>query len=255
MGKDDVIRVYWQPGCTSCLRTKEFLTRYDVPFESRNVLADDQAFEELARFGLRHVPIVTRGDRWANGAILKDVADLVGIEGVDMTMLSPQELWRRLGLFLDGTMRFYAQIPDAALHNLLPNRPRSYTDLVYHIFSNADAFVEEKEGIPLVVESYRRRPAEGANGREHIAAYAQTVRSRLNDWHVNAFAACDWKKRADVFYGEQNQHQFLERTVWHCGQHARQLMWVLEGMNVQVKDPIPAQSFAGLPMPQKVWDD
>lgn len=58
-----------------------------------------------------------------------------------------------------------------------------------------------------------------------------------------------------MFYGEQNQHQFLERTVWHCGQHARQLMWVLEGMNVQVKDPIPAQSFAGLPMPQKVWDD
>ncbi len=251
----DVVRVYWQPGCTSCLRTKEFLTRYDVAFESRNVLADEAAFGELARFGLRHVPIVTKGERWANGAILKDVAELVGIEGVDMTMLAPQELWRRLILFLDGALRFYGQIPDRSLHDQLPNRPRSYTDLVYHIFSNADAFVEEKEGIPLVVESYRRRPAADANGRSDIAAYAQRVFARLNDWHDRKFKDCDWKSKADVFYGEQNQHQFLERTAWHCAQHVRQLMWVLEGLDVTVRQPISSQEFAGLPMPQKVWDD
>ncbi len=63
--RDDAIRVYWQPGCTSCLRTKEFLSKNGVPFLSRNVLADDSAFEELKRFGLRQVPIATKGDRWA----------------------------------------------------------------------------------------------------------------------------------------------------------------------------------------------
>ena len=71
------IRVYWQPGCTSCLRTKEFLTRHGIPFASRNVLGDDQAFEELAHFGLRQVPIVTKGESWANGQVLADVAKLV----------------------------------------------------------------------------------------------------------------------------------------------------------------------------------
>jgi arsenate reductase-like glutaredoxin family protein len=91
----EVIRVYWQPGCTSCLRTKEFLTRYDIPFESRNVLGDPNAFEELAEFGLRQVPIVTKGKKWANGQVLKDVADLVGIQGINLNML------HQFSLFLD----------------------------------------------------------------------------------------------------------------------------------------------------------
>src|SRR3546814_11843579 len=61
--KNTEIRVYWQPGCTSCLRTKEFLSSHGIPFVSRNVLADENAFAELSRFGLRQVPIVTLGDK------------------------------------------------------------------------------------------------------------------------------------------------------------------------------------------------
>src|SRR6185295_2678460 len=34
------IKAYWQPGCTSCLRMKEFLTKHGVPFVSVNVLED-----------------------------------------------------------------------------------------------------------------------------------------------------------------------------------------------------------------------
>ena len=35
------IKAYWQPGCTSCLRMKEFLTKHGVPFVSVNVLEDN----------------------------------------------------------------------------------------------------------------------------------------------------------------------------------------------------------------------
>ena len=59
----DTIEVYWQPGCTSCLRSKEFLTKRGIAFNSRNVLVDAAAFGDLACRGLRQVPIVTRGDR------------------------------------------------------------------------------------------------------------------------------------------------------------------------------------------------
>ena len=41
----DEISVYWQTGCTSCLRTKEFLTEHGVAFRSRNVLEDDAALD------------------------------------------------------------------------------------------------------------------------------------------------------------------------------------------------------------------
>jgi hypothetical protein len=53
----DAIRAYWMTGCSSCLRTKEFLQKNGVPFLSRNVLQDETAFQELERFGLKQVPI------------------------------------------------------------------------------------------------------------------------------------------------------------------------------------------------------
>lgn len=251
----DVIRVYWQPGCTSCLRTKEFLTRHGIEFESRNVLADTEAFKELSAFGLRQVPIVTKGDKYANGQVLKDVAELVGVTGINLSVLPVDELYGRLQTILAGSERFFRQIPDNALHNLLPNRPRSYTDLVYHIFNNADAFIEEKEGIPLTFDSYNRFPAPDHNSRQDILDYAAHVNKRLNDWFTKNQSSFDWKAKADVYYGDQTQHQFLERTTWHSGQHARQMMWVLEGMSIAPDNPLPPSTFEGLPMPEKVWDD
>jgi glutaredoxin len=252
---DDAIRVYWQPGCTSCLRTKEFLTRNGVPFLSRNVLADPEAYEELKRFGLRQVPIVTRGNRWANGQVLTDVANLVGVHGLKVSMLAVDELQRKIVVVLSGAARFYRQIPDARLHDLLPNRPRSYTDLVYHIFNNVDAFLEEKAGIPLTFDSYNRFPAPGANSREHILAYISAVQRNFESWTQGAGRSLDWSSRADVYYGEQTQHQFLERTTWHSGQHTRQLMWVLEGLGITPDGALSSDVFAGLPLPEKVWDD
>ena len=68
------VKAYWQPGCTSCLRMKEFLTRHRVPFVSVNVLADPDGYAELAKLGVRSVPIVQRGADWANGQVLRDVA-------------------------------------------------------------------------------------------------------------------------------------------------------------------------------------
>jgi glutaredoxin len=41
----EALTVYWAPGCSSCLRTKEFLTRHGVDFVSVNVVADQAAFD------------------------------------------------------------------------------------------------------------------------------------------------------------------------------------------------------------------
>jgi len=40
------VKVYWQPGCSSCLKTKEFLLANGVEFESINVLEDEKGFKE-----------------------------------------------------------------------------------------------------------------------------------------------------------------------------------------------------------------
>ncbi len=253
--RDSEIYVYWQTGCTSCLRTKEFLAEHDIPFQSRNVLEDETALDELSRFGLRQVPIVVRGDNWANGQILGDVARLVGLAWGDSRLLPPEELHSRLTAIIEGTDRFLRQLPEASLDTHLPNRPRSYADLVYHIFNIVDAFVEHSEGIPLVYEAYYRLPPKDMQSIEGLSDYGHHVAGRLDTWFAGPGRDADWSAKADVYYGDQTLHDFLERTAWHSGQHARQLMWVLERMDIAPDRPLGEETFAGLPMPVQVWDD
>lgn len=250
------VSVYWQPGCTSCLRAKEYLTRNNVPFRSRNVLADDAAYAELARFGLKRVPIVSKGDQWVDGQSLKDIARLVGIAHKETRQLPPPELVARLFAVIDGAGRYVGQIAPAALENtVLPNRPRSLTQLAYHLFNVADAFVEHEEGIPLTFASYCREPAPGTMSKAELLAYGAKVRDRVEAWWRDKGQSRDWKAQAQVYYAEQTMHDYLERTTWHAGQHTRQLMWAMQDkLGIAADRPLGPETFGDLPMPQSIWD-
>lgn len=252
---DEPISVYWQPGCTSCLRTKEFLTRHGVRFASRNVLEDETALAELARVGLKQVPIVTRGDEWVDGQVLKDVARIAGIAFGGPKLVPVPELRKRVDAILRGAGRFLCQLPERELQTQLPNRPRTYADLAFHIFNIADAFLEHEAGVPLTFDAYNRVPPPKMQTKVALATYGQDVRRRLDAWFASCGASRDWNAKADVYYGEQTMHEFLERTTWHAGQHTRQLMWVLERLGVNPERPLGPELFEGLPMPESVWDD
>ena len=110
-----VIKAYWQPGCTSCLRMKEFLSKHGVPFVSVNVLEDKNAFAELETLGIRSVPIVRRGEDWANGQVLRDVARVAGIAWGGARVLPAAELAMRLIEIQSAAQWLFAQIPDDKL--------------------------------------------------------------------------------------------------------------------------------------------
>lgn len=253
--QDDTPRVYWQPGCTSCLRTKEFLDKRGIAFVSRNVLADEGAIDELGRFGLKQVPIVIKGERWADGQVLADVAELVGLPTLDMKMLPIAELRARLDAVLDGTQRFLAQLPEDQLGTLQPNRPRSYRDLVYHIFNIADAFLEHEAGTPLVHQAYDRVAGPDQQSKAGLSAYGRKVQDGIASWFDAHGSTENWQAPAQVYYGKQTLHEYFERTTWHAGQHSRQLMWALEGLGIAPDRPLGRETFEGLPMPEKVWED
>ena len=177
------IKAYWQPGCTSCLRMKEFLARHGVPFVSVNVLEDQEGFAELAALGLRTVPIVRRGTDWANGQVLRDVARVAGIPWGGASMLPVPEMCDRLVEIQTTAQRLFAQIPDAALGTQLPRRPRSYAQLAYHIFNIADAFLEhEVQGLPLREGAYDRVPPPQMNTKAKLLAYGADVVGRFQAW-------------------------------------------------------------------------
>jgi hypothetical protein len=50
-------------------------------------------------------------------------------------------------------------------------------------------------------------------------------------------------------------HEVLERSAWHPAQHARQLMLLLEDLGIEPQGRLSAQDLAGLPLPEKAWDD
>jgi hypothetical protein len=235
---------------------KEFLSKHGVPFVSVNVLEDKEGFAELAALGIRSVPIVRRGNEWANGQVLRDVARVAGIAWGGAPVLPTPELADRLVDIQSAAQRLFAQIPDDKLGRMLPHRPRSYAQLGYHIFNIADAFLEhEVEGLPLKEGAYGRVPPPAIDGKAKILAYGHDVLERFRAWWDGSGRTTDFSRKAHVYYGDVTLHEYLERTTWHSGQHVRQLMMVLDMLGIAPDRPPGKETFAGLPMPDKVWDE
>jgi hypothetical protein len=235
---------------------KEFLTKHGVRFISVNVLEDKDAFAELETLGIRSVPIVRRGEDWANGQVLREVARVAGIAWGGAPLLPAPELAARLIAIQTAAQRLFAQLPDDELGRMLPHRPRSYAQLAYHVFNIGDAFLEhEVQGLPLKEGAYGRVPPPEMNTKAGILAYGQDVLGRFQAWWDGPGRTTDFSRKANVYYGDVTLHEYLERTTWHSGQHVRQLMMVLDMLGIEPSKPPAEETFAGLPMPDKVWDD
>ncbi len=203
------------------------------------------------------VPVVTRGDAWANGQILRDVADIAGIDLGEEKILPPEELVRRINLVLTAEQRLFGQMPEDKMQGEVPGRPRTFANLAWHTFNVVDAWLElVVDGTPLVNGAYNRNAPKDKARKADILAYGADVQTRFNAWWEQQGQYLDYSEHADVYYGEQSLHDFLERTTWHSGQHCRQMAMILETfIGIAPKDPLGPEVWAGLPMPEKVWDD
>jgi DinB superfamily len=208
-------------------------------------------------FGVRMLPLVTRGSRYANGQSLRDTAELVGVDISEMTILPVEELVRRVNLVLEGEQRFFGQMPEDKMQGEVPGRPRTFANLAWHTFNVVDAWLEhEIDGTPLVNGAYNRNAPKGKDSKADILAYGADVQKRFNAWWETQGVHTDFGERAETYYAEQSKHDFLERTTWHSGQHVRQMMMILtDFIGVTPDRPLGPETWVGLPMPEKVWDD
>src|SRR2546427_10885409 len=115
------VKVFWQPGCTSCLRTKEFLTKSGVDYESINVHGNPAGMEELRKLGARSVPIVARGGQFVFAQTLGDVIKFLDLKVRLQERLSPDELVMKVELGLAAAARYILQIPVELLHEPFRN--------------------------------------------------------------------------------------------------------------------------------------
>ena len=223
---------------------------------SRNVLTDEGALDELLALGTRQLPVISRGKDWVNGQSLKEIARLVGIDlgTAQAPAARGAGAAHRRGAGWRGAL-LRAVPRGLAWATSCPGRPRSYAQLAWHLFNVVDAFLEHEQGIPLSRLPPTTACREDGTTRPEILAYGADVKRRFGAWWEGAKARTDWPDKASVYYGDVSRHEFLERTTWHAGQHARQLMWVLEDKFADRPGrPDRPRHLEGLPMPEKVWD-
>jgi len=243
--------VYWQPGCTSCLKTKEFLRSHGIPFESVNVREDAGAMERLARLGAKSIPVVTRGDEFVFGQDLDAVAHFVGV-AVTRTKLPTPVLVARLIALLDLAAIYAEGLPESSSGTRLPGRERTYLDLAYHVPQIVVGFLDAALGGRLTFEHFERRPPEHVVTGADAARITRSVSHALAVWWSVNQARLPLS--VDTYYGLQPLDGVLERTTWHAAQHVRQLERVLQLLGVESRALLPASLLDGLPLPHDVWD-
>jgi glutaredoxin len=245
------LRVYWAPGCSSCLRMKEFLTRHGVSFKSINVFENPSALHELVKLGIRSVPIAVRGNDWSDGQVLGDLARLAEIP-LSQESLSPVELVKRQDVFLGKALALVAQLPGSEVEATLPGSPRSNLQLGAHICCIVEIFLDALEkGRSVEAVDYATYP--DVHTIAELLAYGTSVQNRFRAWWANAEGKTDFTAPANVYF-RATLHEFFERSVWHSGQHARQLQAVIEGLGIKPTNPITKSDLAGLPMPETVYE-
>ena len=210
---------------------------------------------ELQALGVRSVPVVTRGKDYVFGQMLKDVAEFLGVDYDTKPKLSPQELIDKLDMVMTAAQRFIAQIPEEMLDENLRNRKRAIRHLCFHIFRLEEAFLDVVEkDVYLTRDLLNMVPPDDVKSTADLVAYGNRVQKRLHAWW-DGFDDKECAGEIDSYYGKQPLHNVLERHCWHPAQHVRQLMMLLREAGIEPKDPVDDSAFAGLPIPQKVWDD
>ena len=249
------VRVFWQPGCSSCLRTKEFLSRNGVDYESINVHGNPAGLEELRKLGARSVPIVARGDKFVFAQTLTDVIRFLNLDVRLQEQLSPEELVGKIRIVLPAAARYLQQIPAECLDKPFRNRNRPIRALGHHIFRIVEAFLEAaREGHELSYELIMQEPDLALRSGADLARYGAGVLAQLDAW----WAICDdrsGERVMDTYFGRHPMQVVLERTAWHPAQHTRQLLLILDTLHIEPEGRLTAADLAGLPLPDKAWDN
>jgi len=248
------LKVYWRPGCSSCVRVKEFLTKLGLDYESINVSARPEAMEELRSLGVRTVPVVSRGREYVFAQELADVSRFLG-KTVEFTRLPAPALVAKWLVVLEAAQRHAAQLPPERLaQRATEGRDRSIRDLACHVYQVPESFLELVEnGFEDLPAIYNAPPPAGVKTPADIAAFGAQLTARVERWWAGVKdKSCGGTVK--TYYGVQPLHHVLERCTWHSAQHARQIQVVLEQFGIAPDGPLTDKDFAGLPLPDGLWE-
>lgn len=246
------ISVYWVPGCSMCLNTKEFLEAQGIAFESINCLDRDDAMEELATAGLRGLPVVRKGERFSYVQSLDAVAEFLEISRGGRRRLTQDEFLDRWEQVLDHAQAIISGFSEELLNRpVTVTRPRLIKVLASHVFQIPEVFVRIIEEGLVETEDLQNEARPEIVTRDDLLSYIEATMATFRDWRKRGGAAAI-PEQILTYYGRHPSYQVLERAVWHSTQHARQLDAVAAGVGWEPR--IPPEMYLDLPMPKRLWE-
>jgi uncharacterized damage-inducible protein DinB/glutaredoxin len=247
--RSDVIEAYWIPGCTSCLRMKEFLEKNGVTYEPVNLEDYPERGERLKATGLL-LPVVVIGDRAVSGLDLKAVAEFVGIDYDAPTMLPPIDLKRKYLLISATLCRLVAQMSPQQLEYKSPDRDRTLAALAAHVGTIMRAFLDafDAEAYDATLEA----PPEELRTKEAIVGWAKETEAMFERWWERIGHDDPLDRVIETYWGHHTMHEVLERAVWHPAQHTRQVALFMERIGLEPDGALTPSDLEGLPLPERI---
>ena len=206
------------------------------------------------KYGLRKVPVLAKGDRYAFGQMLGPFAKFAGLPMPDADQLSPEQLYKKYGMVFEAAQRYARQFPaERFRERVIPHRERLIRTLCFHVFRIGESFLETWDGAEYSVRIADNEPPDEMQTGDDVARYGAGVWKRYETW----WAGLEDRKLSRVlktYYGDTVAHQLFERVTWHSAQHCRQLVAVLERIGIAPDRPLTASDLAGLPLPDRLWE-
>jgi glutaredoxin len=245
-----VVELFWIPGCSSCMRMKEFVTAQGISFESINVAEHPERAEKLRGLGL-FTPAVCVGGRCVSGTGLDAVAALFGVSYDRIASLPPADLKTRYDAILDAACRYIVQLGDDGLATTLPDRDRPMLEVASQTVSVIRGFLAAyHDGFH---DRQFAKLADNVRTVDDLIVRAAETRDLLHDWWDRDGFDDPLDRVIDTpWWGHRTLLEVMEREVWHSAQHTRQLMMAVQVLGIEVDGPLTAADLDGLPIPSGI---
>ena len=180
------------------------------------------------KYGLRKVPVLAKGDKFAFGQMLDPFAKFAGVPMPGANGLSPEQLYKKYEMVFAAAQRYARQFPaDRFRERVIPHRERVVRTLCYHVFRIGESFLETWDGAEYSVKIADNEPPDSMQTGEDIARYGASVWKRYEAWW-NGLEDRTLSRMLKTYFGDTPAHKVFERVTWHSAQHCRQLIAVLE---------------------------
>jgi hypothetical protein len=208
----------------------------------------------LSKYGLRKVPVLAKGDKYAFGQMLEPFAKFVGVPIPGADGLSPEQLYKKYEMVFAAGQRYARQFPTERLREcVIPHRERLIRTLYFHVFRIGEAFLETWNGAEYSVKIADNEPPDSMQTGDDIARYGASVWKRYEAWW-SGLEDRTLSRVLKTYYGDTIAHKVFERVTWHSAQHCRQLIAVLERTGIQPDGPLTSADLFGLPLPERLWE-